>query len=146
MTFIIKVFTYSDNKLFDIASQIRDEVFCREQNVDKEIEFDEFESESTHYLIYKDKVPVGAARWRITEKGIKLERYAILKKYRKTGAGKEILYKTIEDVLSLNKKIYMHAQEYAIGFYKKYGFKVEGDSFIEADIVHFVMCYKPNHR
>lgn len=37
------------------------------------------------------------------------------------------------------KKIVMHARETAIGFYKKAGYKVIGNEFLELSIPHYVM-------
>ncbi len=37
------------------------------------------------------------------------------------------------------KKLMMHARDTAIGFYEKFGFKVNGDGFIEVNVPHHVM-------
>ena len=35
--------------------------------------------------------------------------------------------------------IYLHARKVAVGFYKKYGYTIEGDQFTEVGIPHFEM-------
>ena len=60
---------------------IRQTVFVEEQEVDPALEYDEFESGSHHYLVLKDNQPAGTARWRKTNKGVKLERFAVLPEF-----------------------------------------------------------------
>ena len=124
--------------------KIRSTVFVEEQKVTREEEFDEFEVSSLHYLVSVDEIPVGTARWRITKDGIKLERFAVLMEYRKRGAAASVLKQVLHDVVPLGKRIYLHAQVPAVGFYEKYGFKKEGPMFSEANIDHYTMFYEGN--
>ena len=135
-------FPFSDKIHSDIAFKIRRKVFVEEQHVSREEEYDQHEDSSTHYLVYDDDKPVGTARWRKTDKGIKLERFAVLKELRNSGAGTVILNKVLEDVMPLNEKIYLHAQITAVNFYLKAGFVTEGDEFVEANIRHYKMTLK----
>jgi predicted GNAT family N-acyltransferase len=132
-------FSFSDHAHMDAANEIRRKVFVEEQQVSREEEYDSFEESSIHYLVYLNDVHVGTARWRITRDGIKLERFAVLQEYRNSGAGTVILKKILEDVIPLEKKIYLNAQITAINFYLKAGFVKEGDEFIEANIRHYKM-------
>ena len=92
-------------------------------------------------MLFEDKTPCATARYRKTEKGIKLERFAVLKQYRKKGYGNKIL-KRILEVLKHNKDdIYLHAQVQVVDFYKKQGFIKKGDIFSEAGIQHYKMIY-----
>ena len=43
------------------------------------------------------------------------------------------------DVSETGKAIYLHAQEKAVTYYQRAGFKVEGEAFFEAGIRHFKM-------
>jgi len=135
----VRSFTFHDAEHTEVAFEIRRKVFVEEQHVSREEEYDEFENTSTHYLVYLDENPVGTARWRKTENGIKLERFAVLKEYRNSGAGSAVLNKVLEDVIAFNEKIYLNAQITAINFYLKAGFVIEGDEFMEANIRHFKM-------
>lgn len=136
-------FTTSNKDLSKISHKIRDKVFVEEQHVDPSIEYDQFESESYHYLVYLEQKPVATARWRKTTKGIKLERFAVLKEYRNKKLGRQLLDEVLKDVIPQKKPIYLHAQVQVVDFYKQYGFKISGNLFYEADIAHFLMVYNP---
>jgi predicted GNAT family N-acyltransferase len=128
--------------LAEIANKIRQEVFVVEQNVDPELEYDEYEDVAVHYLLHADGKAVATARWRETDKGIKLERFATLGSYRNKGLGAELLQDVMEDVVPLGKKIYLHSQLKAIPFYERRGFSKIGEMFTEAEIEHFEMIYQ----
>ncbi len=120
---------------------IRREVFMVEQDVPPEEEIDEFEQSSTHIIAYANKIPVGTARWRVTESGIKLERFSVLKPYRGHQIGRKLVEFVLANVES--DTIYLHAQEQVIAFYEKFGFMAIGNRFYEADIPHKKMTYSP---
>jgi len=84
---------------------------------------------------------VATARWRETENGIKLERFATLYEFRNKGIGAKILSEVMKDVLPLDRPIYLHSQSDAVNFYKRSGFMISGDTFYEAGIRHFLMVY-----
>jgi len=123
------------------AFAIRRQVFCVEQNVSEDFEMDEFDNIATHILAFIDDKPVATARWRFTTEGAKMERFAVLKKYRAKGVG-EALVKYTLDKLKDNDFIYLNAQESVIKFYEKYGFDVVGGRFYVADIPHRKMVLK----
>lgn len=123
------------------AFSIRQKVFVEEQHVDPHLEYDEHEGISTHYLAYVDGMPIGTARWRETDGGVKLERFAVLKDYRDRGAATALLIRILSEIESLGKPIYLHAQVQVVPFYEKFGFQAVGDEFIEADIRHYKMIY-----
>ncbi len=137
-TSIILISSQTD---LDKTFAIRRQVFCIEQKVSEEIEMDEFDDVATHILAYIDEKPVGTARWRFTEEGAKMERFAVLKEYRGNGVGEELVKYTL-DKLKDNEFIYLNAQESVIKFYEKYGFEAVGDRFYEADIPHRKMIWR----
>ncbi|MEN9318514.1 MAG: hypothetical protein RIS50_546 [Bacteroidota bacterium] len=129
------------------AFDIRRIVFVIEQACPPDEEYDEHEASSQHFLATQHGVAVGTCRFRKTDYGYKLERFAVLKEYRGSGAGAALLNHCLE-TLSPNfdfssQHIYLHAQEHATGFYQKYGFTAQGDRFFEAGIPHFKMTYQP---
>jgi predicted GNAT family N-acyltransferase len=136
---MIKTFFTSDKELFDMARFIRQKVFIEEQEVDESEEFDEYEDLSKHYLILDGNKAVGTARWRHIGDKIKLERFAVLKEYRSQGFGNQILRAILDEVLTLKKPIYLHAQLRAVPFYERQGFKKVGEMFSECDIDHYKM-------
>ena len=127
--------------------EIRDVVFIEEQAVDPEEEFDDFEASSRHFCGFFLEKPAGTARWRRTEKGIKLERFAVLKNYRNKGLGRALVAAVLKDVFEDNfqaEEIYLHAQVHAIPFYESCGFEARGETFSEAGILHRIMFYTGN--
>jgi predicted GNAT family N-acyltransferase len=141
MEITVNSYNYASREECKLIFDIREKVFVQEQQVSREEEFDQYEQSSLHYLGRLDNIPAGTARWRITENGIKLERFAVLTQFRNHGVAAAILNKVVKDILLLNKKIYLHAQVSAVAFYEKYGFKKEGPIFSEANIDHFKMYY-----
>jgi predicted GNAT family N-acyltransferase len=141
MTDVIS-FTANDVELFEIACEIRRVVFVEEQNVSREEEFDEFEDESRHYLIYAEGLPVGTARWRYTNNGLKMERFALKKEVRSKGIGTILLRQVLKDVNGLSDYIYLHAQLPAMNFYTREGFEPEGPMFSECNIDHYKMVWR----
>ena len=133
-------FGFSDKELLTISNKIRTTVFVVEQNVDPALEY-ENEEVGNFYLLYYNKKPVATARWRNTESGIKLERFATLKEYRNKGLGSKLLKEIMSDVLPLNRTIYLHSQIKAITYYERAGFRKKGEMFVEANIKHYLMEY-----
>lgn len=138
------VFKIENEEALDKALLLREEVFVHEQNVPKEDEYDEYDKIATHFLAADDKGnALGTARWRKTEKGIKLERFAVRKDWRGKGVGSMLLESILEDIIySSNSEgafLYLHAQISALPLYEKFGFKKEGDIFEECGIKHYKM-------
>ena len=128
--------------LFSEVRRVRNEVFVIEQGVSESDEYDNFEPSANHYLIRKNGNSCGVARWRKTEKGVKLERFAVLQKYRGCGVGKRLVEEVVKDVLPLKLSIYLHAQIQVVDFYEKLNFIKEGNLFEEAGIQHYLMSFK----
>ena len=118
------------------AFAIRQKVFVIEQEVDPAEEYDEYENTSTHFLAYSNDAPAGTARYRTTENGIKLERFAVLEEMRGLGVGEALVKTVVAEVKNKAPKIYLHAQWHVIPFYAKFGFIAEGPEFEEANIRH----------
>ena len=124
-------------KLEDVFA-VRREVFVEEQECPVDLEF-EFEEESTHFLALVNDTPAGAARWRKTPKGYKLERFAVSKNYRGKGVGQELVRAVLNDLPLEASCVYLYAQVTAIGLYEKFGFQRVGQPFEEAGIQHYEM-------
>ncbi|KFF01776.1 GNAT family N-acetyltransferase [Flavobacterium hydatis] len=139
LTNIIKTELIDNQDQIDLAFFIRRQVFVEEQHVSVERESMD-DNESVHYLATYNDLPAGAARYRKTEKGTKIERIAVLKNYRGKGIGEAILLKILDDVKA-EEKIYLHAQVVAKQFYIKNGFKVTDNYFVDAGIDHVEMDF-----
>ncbi len=128
------------------SHDIRFEVFVNEQKVPSEEELDEFEDVCLHYLALVDGQPAGTARWRFTEKGIKLERFAVYSRYRRKGVGSALMRKVLDEIKnhpdSGSQEIYLHSQLTAMPLYSKFGFEKTGNIFEEAGIKHYKMVKK----
>jgi predicted GNAT family N-acyltransferase len=133
--------------LMQEALRIRELVFVEEQRVPAEEEYDEFETTSRHFLATVDGQPAGTARWRLTDKGVKLERFAVLAPYRGTGVGSALVRAVLDDIRASEetngKLLYMHAQLTAMPLYAKFGFQPVGEMFEECDIKHYKMQLSP---
>ncbi|MDB5022702.1 MAG: family N-acetyltransferase [Mucilaginibacter sp.] len=134
------------NKVTDPADlervfAIRREVFVGEQNCPPELEW-EHEDESNHFLATVDGIPAGASRWRKTDKGYKLERFAVLKNFRGHGVGQALVQTVLDDLPADADYVYLHAQVQAVTLYERFGFVKTGPEFEEAGIWHYKMIRK----
>ncbi|NQX37561.1 Predicted N-acyltransferase, GNAT family [Pedobacter steynii] len=120
---------------------IRKTVFVEEQNCPPELEW-EHEEESVHFLALMDNQPCGACRWRKTENGYKLERFAVLQEFRGKRIGQALVAAALSDLPEDAHYIYLNAQLTAMPLYARFGFVAEGPQFEEAGIQHFKMVKK----
>lgn len=123
---------------------IRKLVFVVEQKVPEELEVDQFENSTIHFLTTHADKNVGAGRLRVKDQFIKFERIACLKELRGQGVGKNLML-TMLDYAKKNYPHltpYMHSQLEAQGFYEKLGWESIGGQFFEANIPHTAMIYR----
>jgi predicted GNAT family N-acyltransferase len=125
------------------ALRIRREVFVDEQRVPAEAEYDQYEATSRHFLARAGDDVAGTARWRFTDKGVKLERFAVRRPFRGRQVGSALVEAVLADVRQHpqyhGEPIYLHAQLTAMPLYTKFGFRPVGDRFVECDIEHYQM-------
>lgn len=125
----------------DALLDLRMTVFVHEQGVPAEMEVDELDAPSRHYLAVSpaDDTPgetraVGCVR--LTPTG-KITRLCVAKDARGQGIGSALLRRAIDEAKAAQmSRIYLHAQTHAGAFYERHGFRATGDSFIEAGIPH----------
>jgi predicted GNAT family N-acyltransferase len=120
---------------------IRKTVFVEEQNCPPELEW-ENEDVSIHFLAEMNGEPCGACRWRKTDYGYKLERFAVLKEFRGKRIGQALVTAALADLPENADYIYLNAQIAAMPLYARFGFVAEGEQFDEAGIQHFKMVKK----
>ena len=122
------------------AYRIRKVVFVDEQNVPMDLEIDEHEEASIHFIAYDGKDVVGASRLRFVGEYGKLERICVLKSYRGKSYGKKLIDKMEEEIINKGyKKAKLHAQTHAKEFYERLGYVVISDEFMDAGIPHVAM-------
>lgn len=129
-----------------LGFKLRTEVFVNEQNVPKELEFDEKDnSEYTiHIGYFKDDKLIGVARLIDMDKDIiHIGRVAIDKNHRGEGIGYKLILgceDIAKNVLNKDFTIELGAQLYAENFYKKLGYnRVNNNIYIDAGIEHIDM-------
>ena len=139
-TKVHKITTSADKQK---AQEIRKIVFVEGQQVPEEEEIDQYEEECEHFLAWQGATPCGACRYRFTENGVKLERFAVLEGFRGQGVGSALVEACLADVKQHSQysgqQLYLNAQLDAIPLYRKYGFATVGDEFLECDIRHLKM-------
>jgi predicted GNAT family N-acyltransferase len=137
----LEVLCASDPLLLREAWKVRYTVFVDEQGVPPAEELDQYEKVCRHFIARDTrKVPCGAARWRFTDQGVKLERFAVLKHMRGMGVGSALLQAVLDDIRHhpdyIDQPLYLHAQLGAIPLYSKFGFAITGGIFEECNIKH----------
>lgn len=135
----IKFIKSSDTE-FEYVKCIRTAVFTNEQGADAQTEFDEYDSLADFALLFDSDRPVGTARVVRLDKDFKIGRIAILKEYRGKGYGAVIVRAVFEKAFQKGAdKVYVDAQNYAVPFYEKIGFKVIGDEITDRGLPHIPM-------
>ena len=116
---------------------IREKVFIQEQKVTPQLEWDGMDEKAIHFLVFNDNAAIGCARAIVIKDHMQLGRMAVLKEYRGQGIGSALLEKAMT-IAKLNQLsvIYISAQCHTIDFYKKFGFEVKSDIYLDAEIPH----------
>ena len=124
----------------DRLAQIRRLVFIEEQNVPEELEWDEFDESSMHFLATDKGQPVACTRLKPDGQ---IGRMAVLAAHRNQGTGSRLLQSVLKRATEQKlTSVYLHAQESAVPFYEKHGFTAVGEVFYEANIPHREMFKK----
>ena len=135
-----KIIDLSDE--MNVSFKIRKKVFCEEQRISEEIEFDNLDHLCDHFLIYKKDKAIGTARVRKKEDHLfKIERVAVLVEYRKLKVGSLLIKEIINYYIKKNNKnsIMLHSQVAVEEFYKSLNFTPYGYRFLEDGILHIAM-------
>ena len=105
-----------------------------QQQVPEELEWDELDETSTHFIASIDGKTIGTAR--LTTDG-QIGRMAVLKPYRNQGIASALLTAVLNYATQLGlDQVFMHAQVDVVPLYEKFGFHRRGEIFLEADIKH----------
>lgn len=141
---VAKITEVLDPVDLEVCYAIRIEVFCREQKVGREIEFDGLDAECRHYIARLGDETVGTARVRpVDGDTVKFERIAVHAAHRGHGIGRALMDRALADARESGARSgILHAQSDAAAFYRKLGFAQEGGTFDEAGIPHVRMTKK----
>ena len=145
MGFEVVAFRSTDARNMAEARRIRQIVFCDEQGVDAHEEWDDKDHFCEHFVLRENDVAIATARVRPYGPSIfKIERMAVMKHRRGTGVGKTLMETLMERLVEAEvSTIVLNAQTAVEGFYRRLGFVGEGSVFVEANIPHVHMIWRP---
>jgi predicted GNAT family N-acyltransferase len=126
-----------------VCLDIRYRVFVLEQAVPKLLEFDCHDNTATHFLLRCGNMPAGTCRVRLLQECAKIERVAFLPEFRRQGLGHQLMQAALEYMKTKKQwVITLNAQQYAVPFYEKLGFRItDALAFEEAGIMHNTMIH-----
>ena len=118
-----------------LLRSVRESVFMREQGVSAELEWDGLDNACHHALVLSSKGDaIGCGR--ITADG-HIGRVAVLPEWRNKRIGTAILEMLVDYGRSQHyEHVELNAQVHAIHLYKKFGFEINGEEFMDANIPH----------
>lgn len=121
---------------------LRIEVFVEEQKVPLEEEIDDLDDIATHFLA-RDEAGVAVGTARVFEEGEigKIGRVCVVETLRGTGLGARLIEACLAEIRSRPhlKKAKLGAQNHAIGFYERFGFRTIGEVYMDGGIPHTEM-------
>lgn len=139
---IFKSKTFSEltaKELYEIV-RARQEVFLMEQRIICR-DFDGVDYDSLHCFLEEDDRVVSYLRAYVDEKNGEIHIGRVLTVRRGVGFGRRLMELSFPEIFSVfgKKKITIHSQKNAVGFYEKLGFYVTSEEFLEEGIPHVTM-------
>lgn len=124
----------------ELARSVRSEVFIIEQNIPKELEWDDMDAHCLH-AVATNASGVAVGTGRLLPDG-HIGRMAVRSIARGLGVGGQLLQSLMQAAQHRgDKRVVLSAQIRAKGFYARYGFTVVGQEYMEAGIPHITMEY-----
>ena len=139
---MVQVNTGTWAELGQAAQGVRTAVFIDEQQIPKEMEWDEADAVAVHAVaLNRLGLPVATGRLLPAQDGVaKIGRMAVDKALRGSGLGRAVLEALMAVAQARgDREILLHAQCSAEVFYSRQGFKRQGAVFVEAGIAHIEM-------
>jgi len=139
MNFSAKIFSeLSLIELYEIIKS-RSEIFLLEQNIICQ-DLDDIDYRSIHCFFFDGKRIRAYLRAFCSEEDVVTIGRVLTLEHGK-GLGSELMQRSIQEIQKRFecKKISVHAQKQAVEFYKKTGFHVVSDEFLEEGVVHVTM-------
>lgn len=123
-------FIDKESELYESAIDLRYREFYEKFNRTRESIFDEIEDKSLKIVACIDNKVIGHARLFIDNSIGEITQVVVEQNYRSLNIGANIVKKLIEESKKQSvEKIGLDARIYAIDFYKKLGFKTNGEIF-----------------
>ncbi len=121
------------------AGALRTAVFVQEQRIPKELEWDEADAVAVHAVAYNRLGrPVATGRLLPHTPGVaRIGRMAVDHTLRGSRLGRDVLHALMDVARARgDTEVMLHAQQSAIGFYRRLGYEDRGAPFEEAGIPH----------
>ena len=130
----------SDSELQE-AFEVRKKVFVEEQGIADYLEFDGNDGRALHMVVTNGERVIGTARVLfLAANQAKLERMAILKRFRRKVIGRRLICHLSEELRNRQvEQVVLHAQYSVVAFYRSCGFEESGSPFWEVGIEHIKM-------
>lgn len=137
------VYKFVENEVeYNGVREVRKHVFVEEQGIPENLVFGGIPGDDKDLVVVLDgQEVIGTARINFSSRDTsKIERMAVLKRYRNRGVGRKMMTFIVSEIKSRGfSTVYLHAQYTAVGFYQSCGFRVIGEPFEEAGIKHIKM-------
>ncbi|HEY94681.1 MAG TPA: GNAT family N-acetyltransferase [Dehalococcoidia bacterium] len=137
------VYKFAENEIeYDGVREVRQHVFVEEQEIPENLVFGGDPGDDENLVVVLEGTSViGTARIVFpSHDTAKIERMAVLGKYRNRGVGRKMMAFMVSEIKNQGlAKVYLHAQYTAVDFYKSCGFRDIGKTFKEAGIKHIKM-------
>lgn len=131
--------SFSNSQWVKAASfYLRTLIFVQEQNISPKVEFDAYDSDQTNYLvIYYNQTPVATGRYQQDDlTTVHPDRVCVRREWRKKGIGRRVILELEQAGRRNNCTLSrIHGEKQAVPFYKKLGYEVVSDEFIEDGII-----------
>ena len=122
------------------AAELRIRVFCDEQGVSRQEEFDGLDEDAIHLVAIERGAVVGTCRLLFEGTTCKLGRLVVEREARRRGIGGRLLALAEGEARAAGAEcIVLNAQTRARGVYRAAGYTERGGRFIEAGIEHVRM-------
>jgi predicted GNAT family N-acyltransferase len=121
------------------AQVVRSAVFVQEQGIPAELEWDAADAWALHALALGPQgEPLATGRALVHAPGVaRIGRMAVQRQQRGAGLGRAVLEALLAACRARgDSQALLHAQASAVDFYLRAGFRPQGDTFMEAGIVH----------
>ncbi len=123
------------------ARAVRNAVFVEEQGFAPDDEFDVFDEQAMHVVIYDGDEAVGTGRVYYDGKTFRVGRICVLKEARGQGIGDLLMRLLLVKAFAFApSQVRLDAQVRVKGFYENFGFAVDGGQTEEAGVPHVPMC------
>lgn len=119
---------------------IRMKVFVEEQGFSEQEEMDDLDAVSLHGLVWYDEQPAATGRLYEQDGVFHAGRFAVLPAYRGRGLGDLVVRLMVNKAFELGAdEVHLGAQDQAMKFYEKIGFRICGDAYRDGHVRHYPM-------